>query len=191
MKVAPNEHFSRPWHVHGLAADFTLLDVWRFDVTLAEHPGRNFQAFLELHERALARPETGGLSGALFRFREWLGRVFGWDDAAPLAIPGSTECSVAERLSGQAAPADRVGPFQRIYRTEREALYEISNRTVHALMHLGEADGRPVMAVYVKTRGVLSQLYLWLIAPFRHLVVYPAMLRTARAAWARSVTPGG
>jgi hypothetical protein len=39
------------------------------------------------------------------------------------------------------------------------------------------------MAIYVKPRGVLGHAYLKLISPFRHLIVYPALLREIGRAW--------
>jgi len=39
------------------------------------------------------------------------------------------------------------------------------------------------MAVYVKARGVLGELYMKLIGPFRHWIVYPALMRQIGRAW--------
>lgn len=65
---------------------------------------------------------------------------------------------------------------------------EIINRTVHGVMHLGwVADGaggfRGRMAVYAKPNGWLGSAYMTAITPFRHLIVYPAMLRQIESAW--------
>ena len=46
-----------------------------------------------------------------------------------------------------------------------------------------EGSHRPQMAVYVKARGVLGGLYMKLIGPFRHWIVYPALMRQIRRAW--------
>jgi hypothetical protein len=37
--------------------------------------------------------------------------------------------------------------------------------------------------VYVKHRGLLGRLYMALIGPFRHLVVYPSLIRAAVTRW--------
>ena len=60
-------------------------------------------------------------------------------------------------------------------------------------MHLGwvdQGDGRPDgrryqgrMAVLVKPRGRLGEVYLALIKPFRHAIVYPALLRQIERSW--------
>jgi hypothetical protein len=41
--------------------------------------------------------------------------------------------------------------------------------------------------VYVKPRGRLGAAYMTLIRPFRHRVVYPALMRQIARAWKRQV----
>ena len=79
-------------------------------------------------------------------------------------------------------------PFSPLYVTDEEMAAEIANRTVHGIMHMGwvrEATGgyRGQMAVYVKPNGLLGEGYLAAIKPFRHLIVYPAMLRDIGRRW--------
>jgi hypothetical protein len=45
------------------------------------------------------------------------------------------------------------------------------------------------MAVYVKRNGLLGTAYMAAIRPFRHLIVYPAMLRQIEREW-RAEMPG-
>lgn len=80
--------------------------------------------------------------------------------------------------------------FELVYRRSDEVLYELSNSTVYALMHLGwvqcgeaPVSYAPQMAVYVKHRGLFGRLYMGAIAPFRHLIVYPAMMKRVSRAW--------
>jgi hypothetical protein len=80
------------------------------------------------------------------------------------------------------------GPFAPLYRTDTEFAAELSNQTVHAVMHLawvdrGEERYQGQMAVYVKPRGRLGKRYMTLIAPVRHWVVYPALMRQIERAW--------
>ena len=88
-------------------------------------------------------------------------------------------------------------PFRPIFRTENEWALELSNSTVHAVLHLGWAlqedrTYRGQMGVYVKTRGWFGPLYMALIAPFRHRIVYPALMRRLERAWkARDGSPSG
>jgi Protein of unknown function (DUF2867) len=55
-------------------------------------------------------------------------------------------------------------------------------------MHLawidqGEGRYRGQMGVYVKPRGRFGAMYMALIRPFRHLIVYPALMRQIERAW--------
>jgi hypothetical protein len=115
------------------------------------------------------------------------------DGAGKLPIPGNSETSLTGRL-----PEDLLGtaadlhfnslPFVSLYRTDVEFAAEISNKTVHAVMHLawvaqGEGRYQGQMAVYVKPRGLFGQGYMALIKPFRYLIVYPALMRQTERTW--------
>ena len=59
---------------------------------------------------------------------------------------------------------------------------------MHGVMHLGwvpdETGGyRGQMAVFVKPNGLLGTAYMAAIRPFRHLIVYPPMLRQIGREW--------
>ena len=62
------------------------------------------------------------------------------------------------------------------YQDADEQLFRIANRTVTAFLHVSLADRRPRLAVYVRPKGRLGQVYMRLIEPFRRWVVYPALL---------------
>ena len=108
-------------------------------------------------------------------------------------IPGQEEASLTSRLPedlrGTTVDLDfGSGPFAPLYRTDVEFAAELSNQTVHGVMHLawvdrGEGRYQGQMAVYVKQRGRLGKRYMTLIAPFRHWVVYPALMRQIERAW--------
>jgi hypothetical protein len=126
--------------------------------------------------------------------------LFGWDDPAKKRqIPGCSETTLSDRLPdslrGSAnspviggAMSRVAGGFVPLYRTDDEWAAEISNDTVHGVLHLGFVDQgegryRPQMGVYVKPRGWFGEVYLKLIEPFRHLIVYPALMRQIGRAW--------
>ena len=76
-----------------------------------------------------------------------------------------------------------------LYRTHDEWAAEISNETVHGVLHVSWAqlpDGGygARLAVYVKPRGRLGRGYLKLIDPFRHHIVYPGLMRRVARVWA-------
>ena len=65
---------------------------------------------------------------------------------------------------------------------------EIANRTMHGVLHLGWVpDGAGTyhgqMAVLVNPDGLLGHAYMAAIRPFRHLIVYPAMIGRIERGW--------
>jgi hypothetical protein len=86
---------------------------------------------------------------------------------------------------GPSGPHFDVLPFTSLYLTDDEWAAEAANRTMHGVLHLGrvadETGGyRAQMAVYVKPNGRLGNAYMAAIKPFRHLIVYPRIMREAR-----------
>jgi hypothetical protein len=199
MRLPNAEHECRPWRIHDLVPDFILEDVWALPMRGGPD---DFEALLDLAgsfdpAKAESRPTR-----FLWSFRDRLGRWFDLGEisapvdsgaAGELSIPGTAETSLRDRL-----PTDLRGtaadftfsslPFVPLYRTDREAAAEISNKTVHAVGHLswvdpgeGRYEGR--MAVYVKPRGAFGSAYMALIKPFRYWVVYPALMRQMERSW--------
>jgi Protein of unknown function (DUF2867) len=79
-------------------------------------------------------------------------------------------------------------PFTPLYVTPDEWAAEIANRTLHGVLHLGwvpdESRGyRGQLAILVKPNGALGHAYMGAIRPFRHLIVYPPMLRAIERRW--------
>jgi len=191
MRLPNSEHESHGWRICEIAPDFRLEDVWALP---AEGSADGFATLLEV--MASLDPGKGAsfATRALFSIRYRVGGWFGWDDTpSPLAIPDDSESTLSARL-----PEDlrntATGPdlsshgFVPLYRTDVEWAAELSNRTVHAVMHLAWVDrggGRHQgqMGVYVKPRGRLGTAYMALIAPFRRRVVYPALMRQVERAW--------
>jgi hypothetical protein len=191
MRLPNREHQSHAWRIRDIAPDFRLEDVW----ALPAHGGADdFATLLEV--MASLDPANGEslATRTLFRIRYRLGGWFGWDDATErLPIPANTDTTLSARLPKDlrdtAADVDLSSTsFTPLYRTHVEFAAELSNRTVHAVMHLAwvdQGDGRyqGQMAVYVKPRGSFGAAYMALIAPFRHRVVYPALMRQIEHAW--------
>jgi Protein of unknown function (DUF2867) len=202
MRLPNSAHESQPWRIREIASDFTLEDVW----ALPAHGGaEDFQALLELMAASDPANAESLPTRVLWRVRDRLGSWFdlgrisvpvdssGGDEAGKLPIPGKSETSLAGRL-----PDDLQGtvedldfgslPFAPLYRTDVEFAAEISNKTVHGVMHLawvdqGEGRYQGQMAVYVKPRGLFGKGYMALIKPFRYLIVYPALMRQTERTW--------
>ena len=77
-----------------------------------------------------------------------------------------------------------------MYRFDNEQLAEVIDRTAHraALSALVEtANGyRFYFAVYVRSVGPMTRVYMAVIDPFRKLIVYPSLLRSVQTAWNRT-----
>jgi hypothetical protein len=144
---------------------------------------------------------SGGLSqsssrvtGTLWAIRWKVGELLGWD--GPDAGVGSRVPTLRDRLPADlrdvpSGPDFAALPFVSLYLLENEFAAEIANRTVHGVLHLGwvpdGADGyRGQMAVLVKPNGRLGTVYMAAIKPFRHLIVYPQMLKQIERGWQAS-----
>jgi hypothetical protein len=203
MRIATAAAHARPWRIHEIARDFTVEDVWALP---AHGDAHEFPSLLEVM-RSLDFPDSSSLPArALWGVRDllgrWfdLGRVVGPSDGSAPASAGESRVprpddSLVERLPDDLRhTADHLAPgaepFFPLYLTDDEYAAEISNRTVHALMHLAwvdTGDGRyqAQMTVYVTPRGRLGQAYMAFIKPFRYAIVYPALMRTIERAWNR------
>jgi hypothetical protein len=126
---------------------------------------------------------------ALWAIRWKLGELLGWDD--PAAGLGSRVPTLRDRLPvdlREAPSGPDLHRFRSLYLLEDEWAAEIANRTVHGVLHLGwvpDQTGayRGQMAVLVKPNGPFGTGYMAAIRPFRHLIVYPAMLRGIEREW--------
>lgn len=193
MRISNAEHEAHRWLIALIAPDFELLDAWRLPARGARE---DFATLIEIvGSRDPARGSSSRATRLLFSVRRRLGALLGWDDSgAALPIPGCSETSlrvrVPEELLDSTTPPIAVSSstFVPLYRTDEEWAAEISNGTVHAVLQLGwveEAAGSfsGRMGVYVKPRGRLGAVYMALIGPFRHLIVYPALMRQIERTW--------
>ena len=186
MRLPESAHLARPWRIHAISQGFAVEDVWALPTPGG--PG-DFPRLVELI--ATADPEEGSskVVGALFALRWKIGALLGWDD------DGAGATTLRDRLpedlrARPAGPAPAL-PFRPLFLTHDEWAAEIANRTMHGVMHVGwveDGNGghRGQMAVLVKRNGRLGTAYMAAIRPFRHLVVYPRMLRELERRWRAS-----
>jgi hypothetical protein len=202
MRIPNAAHESRPWRIREIVPDFTLEDVWALPV---HGRAEDFPRVLELMASLDPANADSVPSRVLWRVRDLLGKWFdlgrisapangdGEAAAGKLPIPGTRETSLTGRLPddlvNSAAGVDFGSlPFVPLYLTDVEFAAEVSNRTVHGVLHLawvdeGQGRYRGQMAVYVKPRGRFGEGYMTLIRPFRHWIVYPALMRQVERAW--------
>jgi Protein of unknown function (DUF2867) len=188
MRVPNTAHTSQPWRIHELTRDFRLEDVW--ELPTPGGPGD----FPRLVQRIASGDPSHSSSRAvrtLFAIRWKVGELLGWD--GPDAGLGSRVPTLRDRLPADLrdappGPDFDALPFTSLYLLDDEFAAEIANRTMHGVMHLGWVpDGtggyRGRMAVLVKPNGLLGTAYMAAIRPFRHLIVYPAIMRQGEREW--------
>jgi hypothetical protein len=188
MRLPNNAHTSRPWRIHELTHDFQLEDVWALPT-----PG-DADDFPRLIQQIASGQRSLGSSRAvraLSAIRWKLGELLGWD--GPEAGLGSRVPTLRDRLPADlrdaaSGPDFEALPFSSLFLLDDEFAAEIANRTVHGVMHIGwvpdQTGGyRGQMAILVKPNGLLGTAYMAAIRPFRHLIVYPAIMREMEQAW--------
>jgi Protein of unknown function (DUF2867) len=188
MKLSNAAHTSRPWRIHELTRDFRLEDVWALPT-----PGGP-DDFLRLVQRFASDDPSRSTSRAvrtLFAIRWKVGEVLGWDRRE--AGLGSRVPTLRDRLpadlrDASSGPDFDTLPFTSLCLLKDEWAAEIANRTMHGVMHVGWVpDGsgryRGQMAVLLKPNGLFGTVYMAAIRPFRHLIVYPALLRKIERGW--------
>ena len=192
MRVPNAVHQARPWRIHELTGDFRLEDVWALPV---DGGPDDFPRLVELFASYDPTRSSAAPARALFAIRMKLGELFGLD--RPSAGVGSRVPTLRDRLPAdlREAPAGPAGgelPFTSVYMLDDEWAVELANETVHGIIHLGwvpdDTGGyRGEMAIYVKPNGLLGQLYVAAIKPFRYLIVYPAILGEIGRMWRAGV----
>jgi hypothetical protein len=193
VRLSASAHTSKPWRIHELTPDFRLEDVWALPT-----PGGADDFHLLVAGMASSNAsQTPSLAArALWALRWKLGELLGWD--RPSSGLGVRVASLRERLppdlrDAAPGPEFEVLPFKSLYLLEDEWAAELANNTVHGVMHLGwvaEPDGgfHGQMAVLVKPNGLLGHAYMAAIRPFRHLIVYPALMRQIEQRWRAQAT---
>lgn len=189
MRLPSSTHAQRPWRIHELTRGFRLEDVWALPT-----PGGpdDFPKLVQAIAEGDPSRNASRAVRALFAIRWKIGGRLGWDDE-PADAGAAPRVTLRDRLppdlrDGERGPDFAALPFTSVYLTGDEFAAEIHNRTVHGVMHLGwVADGagghRGEMAVYVKPNGRLGTAYMAAIAPFRHRLVYPPVMREIGRDW--------
>ena len=189
MRLPNAAHTSRPWRIHELTPDFRLEDVW----ALATPGGPDELPRLVSQIASGNFPDGAPLVvRTLWEARRRIGALLRWDSQDTRV--GFRVNSLRERLPSDLRAAPRgpdLVPFASVYQLENEWAAETANRTVHAVLHIGwvleeSGDYRGQMAVLVKPNGPLGAAHMAAIKPFRHLIVYPTLVRWLEQKWLTS-----
>jgi hypothetical protein len=189
MRLPDSAHTHRPWRIHEIAPDFRLEDVWALPT-----PGGpdDFPRLVRLMSSLNPARSSSCAVRALFAVRWRLGALLRLDrgeSGVGARVPSLRDRLPADLLDAPVAPLPAGAPFRPLYMTEDEWALEVANQTMHGVLHLSWVEGadgghRGQMAVLVKPNGRLGWAYMTAITPFRHLVVYPRMLRDLEYRWA-------
>ncbi len=200
MMINKESHIARSWKVNEIANDFILWDVWEIPIAANNSKTENFQSFYGITLETFKKIQSKTtLVSILFTLRFWIDKIFPLDrNINTLPVPGCKETSVKTRLNsedlkkskaGKAIKGDDTGlEFLPVYLFEDESLHELSNDTVHGLIHVGwikKNDNKytATLAIYVIPRGIYGKVYLKLIEPFRRHIVYPGMMKAIKEQW--------
>ncbi|MDH3628048.1 MAG: DUF2867 domain-containing protein [Acidobacteriota bacterium] len=185
-RVDPAEYLSLTLQVAPFVRGFPLHDVWL--VELQGSSGCTLQDLRNLMtaegRRSLPLPVRG-----LFFLRSLLGRIFRLDSKPDKELERTLIEGVPAELAGASLlpPGTPQGPFQTLYILPDEAAYQALNATVHAILSVAIARSnsghRFFWATYVKPVGRITAVYMRLIDPFRHGVVYPGLESWLKRAW--------
>jgi hypothetical protein len=188
VRLPDTAHTSQPWRIHEVAGDFRLEDVWALPTPGAAD---DFPRLVEWFASGDPSQDLPRPARALFAIRWKAGELLRWD--RPAAGVGTRVPTLRDRLpadlaDGPSGPAFDTLPFSPLYLTDDEFAAEIANRTMHGVLHLGwvpegQDRYRGRMAVLVNPNGRLGSAYMSAIKPFRHLLVYPALLRQMEREW--------
>lgn len=189
MRVDPSELRGLSLRGHELVSDTPLHDAWCFtlrgggpDVTV----GDVLELFVDMRGS-----RVGPMARFLFWVRGIMGRAFGWDGLVPNASARSYvgRLSAEDRARSLDEPGSKRGFWTTVYRFDHEALGEIINPTVHALLLFAlepTRDGYTLYwGIYVKPVGRFTAFYMALIDPFRRHLIYPELIRRFEEAWSR------
>lgn len=181
QRLPDRAHTAQSWRIHEIAPDFRLEDVWELPPRLGPD---DFPRLVERFASFDTAKSSSRTARALFALRWKLGEWFGWDDDETGV--GSRVPTLRDRLPADlretARPDFDALPFTSLYLTDDEWAAEAANGTMHGVLHIGRVpDGpntyRAQLAILVKPNGRFGNVYMAAIRPFRHLVVYPALMR--------------
>lgn len=191
MPRISNSEFERmPFRVHEVLEGVPLHDVWcvRLPRTRA---GITLDDFLRIGGERPFQPSA--VVRMLLGLRFFIGRLLGWDRHAADAADAesfASRVSAADQSSSLAPPGAPAGRFRVVYRFHNEQLLEVRNRTVHGAVFVALVETTAAyllyVAIYVRSVGHLTGVYMACIDPVRRWIVYPSLERSVRATWRRT-----
>jgi Protein of unknown function (DUF2867) len=187
-QISKAEFDRLPLRVHEVLSGVPLHDVWSVDLPRVR-PRITLDEFLRASDGSPFKPSP--IVRALIGIRLFAGRCLGLERAPDARVDSFATRLTADDLSKSLAPPGTpAGRFRTVYRFANEQLLEVINRTAHAAA-LSALIETPTayhfyFAVYVRSVGRVTKIYMALIDPFREWIVYPSLMRSVRATWDRA-----
>jgi Protein of unknown function (DUF2867) len=122
----------------------------------------------------------------LFRLLVWIGRAFGWDRRSDLVTKSTfvSRVSAADYEDSLIEPGTVKKSFRVVYSSANKHLAELEKNTLHAVLAVAlierELSYRLYLGVFVRSVSQLTPYYMAVVAPFRHRIIYPSLLRDLR-----------
>jgi hypothetical protein len=187
QRLPESAHTAQPWRIHEITRDFRLEDVWQLPPRFGPD---DFPRFVEMFASFDTAKSSSRASRFLFSLRWKLGERLGWDDGRTgvgSRVPTLRDRLPADLLETRRPDFDAL-PFTSLYLIDDEWAAEVANGTMHGVLHIGRVPAgvnkyRAHMAVLVKPNGLFGNAYMAAIRPFRHLIVYPALMREGERMW--------
>ena len=182
MRLPNTAHTSRPWRIHELTDDFRLEDVWALPGWSARTTSPGWCSSSSRSTRRTRPPAPSARSSRS-------GGSSASSSAGTLRTPASAlgcqpSATGCRRICATPHPgrASDCSRSRSLYLIDDEWAAEIANRTMHGVVHIGRVRDeagcyRAQLAVLVKPNGRLGTAYMAAIKPFRHLIVYPSLMR--------------
>ncbi|MFC6707732.1 DUF2867 domain-containing protein [Flexivirga alba] len=115
-----------------------------------------------------------------------------WDDpqnGVGIRVPSLRARLPADLVDAPIGPDFARLPFTSLYLLSDEFAAELANSTCHGVLHMGWVQTESgcytaQLAILSKPNGTKGRLYMAGIRPFRHSLIYPALLRKIERSWA-------
>jgi Protein of unknown function (DUF2867). len=188
-RLPESEFRNRPWRIHQIAGDFDLIDVWQLPTPGG--PG-DLRRLVEIFAAGTMEGGDSPIVRLVWSVRWGLGKLLHWDDpqnGVGIRVPSLRARLPADLVDAPIGPDFARLPFTSLYLLSDEFAAELANSTCHGVLHMGWVQTEPgcytaQLAILSKPNGTKGRLYTAGIQPFRHSLIYPALLRKIERSWA-------
>ena len=189
-----NEYENLSLTAHKFLAGVPLSSLYKLELP----GGRHSMSVLDIKEAVGFNTEElppGVITRTLFRLRGLIGFIFGWDDDEKFAeaITYLSRLTGEQRDRSLVPPGKKEGISRVMYCFADEFLAEIINKTVHCFWVMAtkptDYGYSLYMAVYVRRLNWFTPVYMALVSPMLHWIIYPALNKSVISNWNKTKYP--